>query len=198
MSFFIDKDNRRKSPIAIAAFFTTVAYLIVYGVLISLLSEPLYRSVSLGKIADTAAAQSILISIPGTAICCLAFLLPDKRVAPYSFAGLAVVLAMFYVAVWMLPEESRGLMAQVVTMFGLGPVLIGNAAAWPIYLKIKRRHPALDHRKTLRQEILETVERSGGSVEKTTPEAASAASVQRPRSAEEEAMALFGDGEDGV
>ena len=197
MSFFIDKDNRRKSPIAIAAFFTTVAYLIVYGVLISVLSEPLYRSVSLGSGAATAAVQSILISIPGTAICCLAFLLPDKRVAPYSFAGLAVVLAMFYVAVWMLPEESRGMMAQVVTMFGLGPVLIGNGAAWPIYLKIKRRHPAQDHRKTLRQEILETVERSGGSVEKTS-ETAGAAPARRPLSAEEEAMALFGGGEDGV
>lgn len=197
MSFFIDKDNRRKSPIAIAAFFTTVAYLMVYGILIALLSEPLYRSVSLGNNAATAAAHSILISVPGTAICCLAFLIPDKRVAPYSFAGLAVVLAMFYVAVWMLPDESRSMMLQVVTMFGLGPVLIGNAAAWPIYLKIKRKNPAFGHRKTLRQEILETVERSGSSVEKT-PEAASASPAQRQRSAEEEAIALFGGGDEGL
>ena len=114
------------------------------------------------------------------------------------FAGLAVVLAMFYVAVWMLPDESRSMMLQVVTMFGLGPVLIGNAVAWPIYLKIKRTNPALNHRKTLRQEILETVERSGGSVEKR-PGQAPAAPAQRPRSAEEEAMLLFeNDGEDGV
>lgn len=192
MSFFIDKQNRRKSPIAIAAFFTAVGYLIVYGILTSLLAEPLYRSVTLGSNAATTVVHSLIISVLGTAICCLAFLIPDKRVAPYGFAGLAVVLAMFYVAVWMLPDESRSMMLQVVTMFGLGPVVVGNAVAWPIYLKIRRRNPAQNDRKTLRQEILETVEKSGGSV-RADKEAAPHSVPQQPRSAEEEAMLLYGD-----
>lgn len=166
MSFFLDKQNRRKSPIVLADFFTALAYLCIFGVVTALLTDPLYNYLSLGNDVATTAVHSLVISLVGTAVCCLAFLIPDKRVAPYGFAGLAVVLAMFYVAVWMLPDESRSMMLQVVTMFGLGPVLIGNAVAWPIYLKIKRTNPALNHRKTLRQEILETVERSGGSVEK--------------------------------
>lgn len=196
MSFFLDKQNRRKSPIALAAFFTALAYLCIFGVVTALLTDPLYNHLSLGNDVATTAVHSLVISLVGTAVCCLAFLIPDKRVAPYGFAGLAVVLVMFYVAAWMLPEESRSGMFQVVTMFGLGPVLIGNAVAWPIYLKIKRTHPALNHRKTLRQEILETVERSGGSVEKRPGQAPAA---QRPRSPEEEAMLLFeDDGEDGL
>lgn len=198
MSFFLDKQNRRKSPIALAAFFAALAYLCVFGVVTALLTDPLYNHLSLGNDVATTAVHSLVISLVGTAVCCLAFLIPDKRVAPYGFAGLAVVLVMFYAAAWMLPEESRSGMFQVVTMFGLGPVLIGNAVAWPIYLKIKRTHPALNHRKTLRQEILETVERSGGSVEKR-PGQAPAAPAQQPRSPEEEAMLLFeDDGEDGL
>lgn len=193
MSFFIDKQNRRKSPIAIAAFFTAVGYLIVYGILTSLLAEPLYRSVTLGSNAATTVVHSLIISVLGTAICCLAFLIPDKRVAPYGFAGLAVVLAMFYVAVWMLPDESRSMMLQVVTMFGLGPVVIGNAVAWPVYLKIKRRNPAQHDKKTLRQEILETVEKSGGSVQAKKPADMPHSAPRQPRSAEEEAMLLYGE-----
>ena len=144
MSFFLDKQNRRKSPIALAAFFTALAYLCIFGVVTALLTDPLYNQLSLGNDVATTAVHSLVISLVGTAVCCLAFLIPDKRVAPYGFAGLAVVLVMFYVAAWMLPEESRNGMFQVVTMFGLGPVLIGNAVAWPIYLKIKRTHPALN------------------------------------------------------
>ena len=43
MNLFIDKNHRRKSPIAIAGFFATLLDLCIYGVLYTLLAEPLYR-----------------------------------------------------------------------------------------------------------------------------------------------------------
>ena len=98
MSLFIDKHNRRKSPIALAAFGAALLDLVVFGGLYALLSEPLYRAVSLGSETATTVVHALLIALAGTAVCCLLFFLPDKRVAPYGFAGLAVVLAMFYVA----------------------------------------------------------------------------------------------------
>ena len=42
MNLFIDKNHRRKSPIAIAGFFATLLDLCIYGVLYTLLAEPLY------------------------------------------------------------------------------------------------------------------------------------------------------------
>ena len=78
------------------------------------------------------------LALAGTAACCLLFLLKDKRVAPLGFAGLAVVLGMFCAAALMLEGEARSLMLRLITLYGLSPVLLGNATAWPIYLTIER------------------------------------------------------------
>lgn len=49
MRLFIDRHNRRKSPLALAAFGAALLYLCVYGVLYALLAEPLYRHVRLSN-----------------------------------------------------------------------------------------------------------------------------------------------------
>ena len=159
MSFFIDQNNRRKSPIALAAVGAALLYLAVFGIMYALLTEPLYHAVRLESTAATTAVHAILIALAGTAVCCLLFFLPDKRVAPYGFAGLAVVFAMFCAAALMLDEPARGNMLRLIAMFGLAPVLVGNAAAWPIYLKMKRANPALNHRKTIQEELREAMEK---------------------------------------
>ena len=153
MSFFIDKHNRRKSPIALAAFGAALLYMVLFGVLYGLLAEPLYYAVSLGTPTATTVVHTIIIAVIGTAICCLLFLLKDKRVAPYGFFGLAVALCMFYAAALLLEDDARSLMLYLITIYGLAPVLVGNAVTWPIYLKIKRDNPALNHRKTISEEL---------------------------------------------
>ena len=159
MSFFIDQNNRRKSPIALAAVGAALLYLAVFGIMYALLTEPLYHAVRLESTAATTAVHAILIALAGTAVCCLLFFLPDKRVAPYGFAGLAVVFMMFCAAALMLDQPARGNMLWLIAMFGLAPVLVGNAAAWPIYLKMKRANPALNHRKTIQEELREAMEK---------------------------------------
>lgn len=153
MSLFIDKHNRRKSPLALAAFGAALLYLCVFGLLYAVLAEPLYNHVRLG--AATTAAHSLIIALAGTAACCLLFLLEDKRIAPLGFAGLAVILGMFYAASLMLEVEARGPMLQLITMYGALPVVVGNAVTWPIYLKLKRSAPGPKPRKTVRQELME-------------------------------------------
>lgn len=159
MSFFIDKHNRRKSPIALAAFGVALLELCVFGALYAFLAEPLYQAISLPSILVTNIIHVLIISVIGTAISCLLFLLQDKRVAPYGFAGLGVVLAMFYAATLMLDSDVRGGMLQLITMYVLPPVLVGNAVTWPVYLEMKRRNPAMNDRKTLAQELREAVEK---------------------------------------
>ena len=218
MSFFIDQNNRRKSPIALAAVGAALLYLAVFGIMYALLTEPLYHAVRLESTAATTAVHAILIALAGTAVCCLLFFLPDKRVAPYGFAGLAVVFAMFCAAALMLDEPARGNMLRLIAMFGLAPVLVGNAAAWPIYLKMKRANPALNHRKTIQEELREAMEKEAAKkpprkappppqppVEKepeVTPEEAlfgpEAGTGTPPafRSAQEEAMLFYEDDEE--
>lgn len=207
MSFFIDKHNRRKSPIALAAFGAALLYMVLFGVLYGLLAEPLYYAVSLGTPTATTVVHTIIIAVIGTAICCLLFLLKDKRVAPYGFFGLAVALCMFYAAALLLEDDARSLMLYLITIYGLAPVLVGNAVTWPIYLKIKRDNPALNHRKTISEELRDAVEKEAAksaSVPKERPEPSGDAlfgpqadrSPIVSRSAQEEAMLFYEDDDD--
>ena len=157
MSFFVDRFNRRKSPLALAAFGAALLDLAVFGLLYAFLAKPLNDAVSLGSAAATLVVQALIIAVLGTAICCLLFLLKDKRVAPYGFLGLAVLLLVFYAVAFLLEEDARPLMLYIITLYGLAPVLVGNAVTWPIYLKMKRDNPALNHRKTIAEELQEAV-----------------------------------------
>lgn len=139
MSLFLNKDKTRKSPIVMTSFLLAIAFALVYGGCYMLLTVPLHQHVSLGSPAVTNALHLLLIALAGTAVCCLLFLLRDKRLVPYAFAGLAVILAAFYIAALLLPEGRRGLMLYVISLYGLGPVLVGNAASWAAYLALRRR-----------------------------------------------------------
>ena len=158
MSFFIDKHNRRKTTIMLTAFCVGFLFALFFVILSLLLAEPLYTVIRSENTLATTITHSLLIALLGTPVCCVTFLLKDKRIAPYSFTGLAVWLAMFYAAAFLL-EGGRIYMMQTITMFGLAPALVGNAVAWPIYLKIKRANPTLNHRKTIREELREEVEK---------------------------------------
>ena len=159
MSFFIDRFNRRKSPLALAAFGAALLDMAVFGLLYAFLAKLLNDAVSLGSTAATLVVQALIIAVLGTAVCCLLFLLKDKRVAPYGVLGLAVLLLVFYAVAFLLEEDARPLMLYIITLYGLAPVLVGNAVTWPIYLKIKRANPTLNHRKTMAEELREAVEK---------------------------------------
>ena len=216
MSFFIDRFNRRKSPIALAAFGAAVLYIIIFGVLYGLLAGPLYRAVSLSTPAATIAVHSLIITAIGTAACCLLFLLKDKRVAPYGFCGLAVALCMFYAAAFMLDGLARSNMLYLITAYGLAPVLVGNAVTWPIYWRMKRANPALNRRKTIAEELKDAVaeEAAKKPAPPEQPQPSKPVSSERPepsdalfgpqadrspmvsRSVQEEAMLFYEDDDD--
>ena len=217
MAFFIDKNGRRKSPVALAAFGAAVAYLAVFGLLYAFLAETLYNTVRFESVFATNAVHSLIVAVCGTAVCCLFFLLPDKRVAPYGFAGLAVALGMFYAASMLQEGLARQNLLYLVTSYGLAPVLVGNAVAWPIYWRMKRARPDMNQRKTVAQELRQAIEKQNAkkppAPEKTpAPETPSqpdippeealfgpeaGVSPRAARSAQEEAMLLYEDEDEG-
>ena len=193
MSLFIDKQNRRKSPLALAAFGAALLYLGVFALLYAVLAEPLYEHVRLGSPAASTAAHGAIIALAGTAVCCLLFLLEDKRVAPLGFAGLAVVLGMFCAAALMLEGEERGLMLRLIGLYGAAALLVGNAVAWPLYWKLRPKAPR--RRKTVRQELMEAAAKEAAGPERgpaqrteaVRPPAQDAAGAPAPGAPEAEA-----------
>ena len=189
MSFFIDKHGRRKSPIALAACGAALLDLLVYFGTAWLLAGPLFRAVSFGGEAVTSVFHTMIITVISTLVCCLLFLLKDKRVVPYGFVGLAVILLMFCTAAWMLPQETRGGMLRLFLSVGLPPVLVGNAVSWPIYRRLRGAHPEYFARKTISEELKEAVEEERKKRPVSTPASASAQTAEPDISPTE---ALFG------
>ena len=211
MGFFIDKNDRRKSPIALAAFGAAVAYLAVFGLLYALLAGPLYNALRFDSVTATNAVHSLIIAAVGTAVCCLFFLLPDNRVAPYGFAGLAVVLGMFYAAAALQEGLARQNLFYLITSYGLAPVLVGNAVSWLIYARLKKARPDMNKPKTVAQELRDAIEKQNAKKPPAPetphqpdmpPEEAlfgpeAGVSPRASRSAQEEAMLLYEDEDDG-
>lgn len=160
MSLFIDKHNRRKSPFILAVFGAALLNLCLFGLMYGLLAEPLYHAVAFASASATVAVHGLIVAAAGTALSCLLFFLKDKRIAPWSFGGLAVILGMFYASVFLLDPEVRPGMLWLISVYGLPPVLVGNAVTWLIYLAIRHFSPALLHRtrKTIQEELREAVE----------------------------------------
>lgn len=80
-----------------------------------------------------------LISVVGTAVCCILFLLPDKRIVPYSFASLPVITIMCVVAAFQLEPAARNMMLYVTFLYTLMPILVGNAVSWTLYFKLYKK-----------------------------------------------------------
>ena len=127
MSLFLTKEGKRKSPMAVTVFFVDLLFCLVFGGAYALLTEPLHSLLPLGGGMPETVLHCLIIAVIGTAVCCVLFLLPDKRIVPYSFAGLPV------------EADLRGMMVYVTLLYTLLPILIGNLAAWTIYFKLRSK-----------------------------------------------------------
>ena len=133
MRLFLTKEGKGKSTMALTLFFVVIGFAIVMLAVNFLLTDPLHALISLSNQTAETLLQSTIISLIGTGICCLLFLLPEKKIVPYGFAGLLVLLLMFLVASFELPTERRGMMQYLILLyFGL-PTLLGNIIALTIY-----------------------------------------------------------------
>lgn len=124
---------------AVTCFFVDLLFCLVFGGAYALLTEPAAQPASAWRRNAETVLHCLIIAVIGTAVCCVLFLLPDKRIVPYSFASLPVVTIMFLVASFQLDAELRGMMVYVTLLYTLLPILIGNLAAWTIYFKLRGR-----------------------------------------------------------
>ncbi len=195
MAFFLDKNKQRKSPVALAAVGMTLVFLLLFGMLYALLAEPLYALIHFSSPTLTNAVHSLIIAVVGTGLCCLFFLLRDKRLVPYGFAGLAVVLVMFYAASFLERGDARRVLLYIISSYGLIPVLTGNLVSWTVYGRWKRSHPHANRPKTAAQSLREAVKKqNAGKTQpvKTDPPAPPAGYGEKSgASPQEEAMLLY-------
>jgi uncharacterized membrane protein len=143
VSLFVDKKTGKpKSPVILYSFLLACAYFLVFFLCFHFLTDPLFRFVKPGPEPVNTVVHAFLISILGTAVCCLTFFLKDKRLTPYAFAILGILFLMTLAASVSLKPEARSIMQMVIVMYGLSPVLIGNLVSWSLYLGILKKKNA--------------------------------------------------------
>lgn len=113
MALFVTKEGKRKSPMAVTCFFVDLLFCLVFGGMYALLTGVLHDHLPLGGGMAENWIHCGLISVVGTAVCCILFLLPDKRIVPYSFASLPVITIMCVVAAFQLEPAARNMMLYV-------------------------------------------------------------------------------------
>jgi len=158
MSLFVDRSGRRKSPLALSAFFTGILFFFIYGALYVLLAEPLYHSIAFESVLLTNVVHSVIIALAGSLLCCLMFLLPDKQIAPLGFLCVAILTLVLYAASAAM-AEGRAVMMQFVSMYCLAPTIIGNLIGWSVYALLCRQGYKPAARKTIAEELNEAIQK---------------------------------------
>ena len=136
MALFVTKEGKRQSPMAVTCFFVDLLFCLVFGGMYALLTGVLHDHLPLGGGMAENWIHCGLIAVVGTAVCCILFLLPDKRIVPYSFASLPVITIMCVVAAFQLEPAARNMMLYVTFLYTLMPILVGNAVSWTVYFKL--------------------------------------------------------------
>ena len=119
MALFVTKEGKRKSPMAVTCFFVDLLFCLVFGGMYALLTGVLHDHLPLGGGMAENWIHCGLIAVVGTAVCCILFLLPDKRIVPYSFASLPVITIMCVVAAFQLEPAARNMMLYVTFLYTL-------------------------------------------------------------------------------
>lgn len=110
------------------SFVVGILYCAIYGVLFGLLTAPLHNALRVGNEMATTILHSLIVSLAGTLVCCLFYLLPDKQIALGGFLFLAVLLAISCLATLFLKAEQRAVIGQLLLLYAAGPVIVGNVA----------------------------------------------------------------------
>lgn len=80
----------------------------------------------------------VLISLVASILCCLLmFLFKTKRIVPMGFAMLVIYYVVLQVAVrtgYNGPPESMAIFTQMIRLYTLPPVIVGNLVSWASYL----------------------------------------------------------------
>lgn len=213
-NIFYDKETKkRKSPLNLYGFLMGIVFMVIYLAVFLILTDPLHSLQISGHTYLTTALHAVIMSIAGTAVCLLFFLLPDKRIVPAGYIGLTIVALMIVIGGLLLEEDGRRLIMQLSLMYTAGPVIIGNLAVWPLYLKVMRYKQkdgvgqdsmaamVSKIKKENKEKQVKKTDEKAGSPEPAVsaeaamfgPEGADVANPQGSKTAQDEAFLLFED-----
>ena len=156
-AFLFTKDGKVKSALLLYSFCLSVVYVAVYAaayVIFVNLLHPLLEGAPVAMVNFVEAAVPTLV---GTAVCSLAWLLPEKRMMLAAYLWLAVLAIACLVAMLIIlggDAQAQMLFPQFFGLFVPAPILLGGGLSLWLYRRYQRRRPILTNgriERTVRQ-----------------------------------------------
>ena len=156
-AFLFTKDGKVKSTLLVYSFCLSMVFVVIYAAayvsLINLL-HPMLEGAPTAWINFVEAAVPTLV---GTAVCCFAWFLPEKRMLLSAYLWLAALAVACLVAMLIIlggDFQAQMLFLQFFGLFVPAPILLGGGLSLWLYRRYQRRRPILDNRRierTVRQ-----------------------------------------------
>ena len=123
------------------AFCLSIVFLIIDYAALTLLTEPLYRYLSLGNVLLSNIFHMLIISLVGTGFGCLSFLAfrEKRKLVPMAYCFFPVYMIICYLFVIISVEpEMKSLGFRLVTLYTLLPTITGIVLSRWIYDRLKK------------------------------------------------------------
>ena len=145
-AFLFTKDGKVKSTLLLYSFCLSVVFAVVYVaayVIFVNLLHPMLEGAPAWLINLVEAAVPTVV---GTAVCALAWLLPEKRMMLSAYLWLAVLAVACLVAMLVIlggDAQAQILFLQFFGLFVPAPILLGGGLSLWLYRRYQRRRPTL-------------------------------------------------------
>lgn len=140
MSAFVEEGGRKSITILMGfclSFLFVVVFVLAYMFTADFVADHVPETGGFWAIWLPPVLISLAASLP---CCCLMFLFRKKIVVPVAFAFFAVYYLVFFIALAAgYGGDSRGMLSQIVRLYMLPPVVVGNLLSWGSYLLFFRK-----------------------------------------------------------
>ena len=145
-AFLFTKDGKVKSTLLLYSFCLCVVFVAVYAVAYVVFVNRLHPFLEGASVAVINFVEAAVPTLVGTAVCSLAWLLPEKRMMLASYLWMAVLAIASMVAMLVIlwgDTQAQVLFLQFFGLFVPAPILLGGGLSLWLYHRYQRRRSCL-------------------------------------------------------
>lgn len=145
-AFLFTKDGKVKSTLLLYSFCLSVVYVAVYAAAYVIFVTLLHPILEGAPVAVVNFVEAAVPTVVGTAVCALAWLLPEKRMMLSAYLWLAVLAIACMVAMLIIlggDAQAQLLFLQFFGLFVPAPILLGGGLSLWLYRRYQRRRPPM-------------------------------------------------------
>lgn len=145
-AFLFTKNGKVKSALLLYSFFLSVGYVAVYVIAYAFLVTLIHPILDGAPVVVVNFVEAAVPTVVGTAVCALAWLMPEKRMMLSAYLWMAAMAIACLVAMLIIlggDAQAQILFLKVFALFVPAPILLGIGLSLWLYLRHMRLRPPM-------------------------------------------------------